>query len=163
FNLFRGAGVHGLSGIPVMRRDLCVVRPLLLATKEDVLEYAARKALPHREDSSNASRAYTRNFFRHEVIPLIRRNINPNLVPTLRRTGELFDQLEAYLAEAANRAMATLNVSESPGTFAFDLGAFQSHPVFLREHLLLHCARKFTGREIDFGTVKTMLRVADGE
>ncbi len=163
FNLFRGAGVHGLSGIPVMRRDLCVVRPLLFATKEEVLDYALRRGLPHREDASNASRAYTRNFFRHEVIPLIRQNVNPNLIPTLRRTGELFDQLEAYLGEVAQGAMPSLNVSESPGTLAFDLNAFRSHPLFLREHLLLHLARNFTSREIDFGTVKTMLRVAEGE
>jgi tRNA(Ile)-lysidine synthase len=163
FNLFRGAGVHGLSGIPVMRRDLCVVRPLLFATKEEVLDYGLKRGIAYREDSSNASRAYTRNFFRNEVIPLIRQNVNPNLVPTLRRTGELFDQLEAYLDEAAQGVMPSLNVSESPRTTSFDLKAFQTHPVFLREHLLLHLARKFSSREIDFGTVKTMLQVAGGE
>ncbi|HYQ86503.1 MAG TPA: tRNA lysidine(34) synthetase TilS [Bacteroidota bacterium] len=163
FNLFRGAGVHGLSGIPVRRNDQSIIRPLLFATRKQIGEYAADRKLSYREDASNADRQYTRNFLRHDVIPLIRQNINPNLIRTLSRTAELFDQLEDYLKEQVGKVMPGLLVAGSEGSVILDLTAFRVQPVFLQEHVLLHAAREFTAREIDFGTVKTMLRVAGGE
>jgi tRNA(Ile)-lysidine synthase len=163
FNLFRGAGVRGLSGIPVRRSDQCVIRPLLFATKELIMDYAAERAVRYREDSTNAGNEYTRNFLRHEVIPLIRRNVNPNLIVTLRRTGQLFDQLEDYLGEVTRNVLPSVIVRETPRTIVVDSGALLDQPAFLQEHLLLHLARKFTSRDVDFGTVKTMLRVAGGE
>jgi tRNA(Ile)-lysidine synthase len=163
FNLFRGAGVRGLSGIPVKRSDQPVVRPLLFATKELILEYAAERAIRYRDDSSNAGNEYTRNFLRHEVIPLIRRNVNPNLILTLRRTGELFTQLEDYLGQVTQNVLPSLIRRETPRTVRVDGNALLEQPPFLREHLLLQLGRRFTSREMDFGTVKTMLRVAEGE
>jgi tRNA(Ile)-lysidine synthase len=163
FNLFRGAGVQGLSGIPAWRCDRSVVRPLLFASRQEILIYASERKLLHREDATNGSREHTRNFLRHEVIPLIRENINPNLIATLRRTGELFDQLEGYLGETVGRLMPAMMVRDTPGEVVIDLAAFGLQPAFLREYILLHAARKFASREIEFGTVKTMLRVAGGE
>lgn len=163
FNLIRGAGVSGLSGIPVKRCDRSVIRPLLFAPREQILEYAAGRGLRHREDATNASREYTRNFIRHEVIPLIRRNVNPNLVSTLRRTGELFDQLEEYLEQVAQSIGPSLVARETSGSVIIDRKALRAQPVFLQEHLLLHLARKFTSREIEFGSVKAMLDIAEGE
>ncbi|TLY29193.1 MAG: tRNA lysidine(34) synthetase TilS [Ignavibacteria bacterium] len=163
FNLFRGAGVHGLSGIPVRRNDQSIIRPLLFATRKQIEGYAAERKVSYREDASNAEREYTRNFLRHDVIPLIRENINPNLIGTLSRTAELFDQLEEYLNEQARNIMPGLLVRGSEGSIILDLTAFRAQPVFLREHVLLHTAREFTAKEIDFATVKSMIRVADGE
>ena len=163
FNLFRGAGVRGLSGIPVKRDDQCVVRPLLFATKELIMKYASEREVRYRDDSTNAGNEYTRNFLRHEVIPLVRRNVNPNLIVTLRRTGELFNQLEEYLGAVTQGVLPSVLVRETPRTIRIDLKALLDQPAFLREHLLLHFGRRFTSREVDFGTVKTMLRVAEGE
>src|SRR5271169_1659582 len=43
FNMFRGAGVQGLSGIPAFRKDACIIRPLLFATREDIASYARQR------------------------------------------------------------------------------------------------------------------------
>src|SRR5713101_5055384 len=40
FNFFRGAGIHGLSGIPAYRKDIAVIRPLLFATRNEIASYA---------------------------------------------------------------------------------------------------------------------------
>ena len=92
-NLFRGAGVLGLSGIPVARPDTKIIRPLLFARREEIEEYAEAARIPFRTDSSNAGDAYTRNFIRHQVLPLVRDQINPNIVETLHRSSELFREL----------------------------------------------------------------------
>ncbi|SDJ79122.1 tRNA(Ile)-lysidine synthase [Catalinimonas alkaloidigena] len=80
-NLVRGTGLAGLKGI-APRREV-FVRPLLPFTKAEILAYAQTEALPWREDASNQTNAYRRNFVRHQVIPLLQQ-LNPNLEETFR-------------------------------------------------------------------------------
>lgn len=68
-NFFRGTGISGLRGMQ-MKHDK-IVRPLLDFTKKDIIEYAKQSKLNWREDSSNASEKYSRNYFRNAVLPLI--------------------------------------------------------------------------------------------
>ncbi len=66
-NFARGTGLKGLIGISAFRNNL--IRPLLFATREEILAYAETLQLLWREDSSNASDKYTRNRFRHHLLP----------------------------------------------------------------------------------------------
>ncbi|MBM2845493.1 MAG: tRNA(Ile)-lysidine synthase [Bacteroidetes bacterium] len=59
-NLFRGAGVQGLSGIPILREDRKIIRPLLFAQRSEIEEYATAEQLTFRTDSSNEKDTYTR-------------------------------------------------------------------------------------------------------
>jgi tRNA(Ile)-lysidine synthase len=67
FNLTRGAGLRGLKGILPKHNN--IVRPLLWAKKEDILAFSKLKKIAYREDSSNASDKYTRNYIRQHIIP----------------------------------------------------------------------------------------------
>lgn len=75
-NLVRGTGLDGLTGIPV--KNDAIVRPLLFATRQEIMAYARQHNLAWREDSSNASDHYHRNLIRNQVLPLLR-TINPAL------------------------------------------------------------------------------------
>jgi tRNA(Ile)-lysidine synthase len=66
-NLARGCGIRGLTGISA--RQGHIIRPLLFASREEILEYAGEHKLAWREDSSNASDKYLRNRIRHHIIP----------------------------------------------------------------------------------------------
>lgn len=68
-NFFKGTGIQGLKGI--LPKAGKIVRPLLFAHKIDILNFAKQKELSFREDSSNASDKYSRNYIRHNIIPLI--------------------------------------------------------------------------------------------
>ena len=70
-NLARGTGLHGLTGIPAHSVDNRLVRPLLAFSRGALAAFAKEQALTWVEDSSNASVKYTRNLFRHEVLPAI--------------------------------------------------------------------------------------------
>ncbi len=90
-NLVRGTGIAGLHGIKPKSGNL--IRPLLFATKEEILLYARENNLRWREDSSNESVKYHRNLLRLEVIPLLKK-INPNLENTLRQSVEKISAAE---------------------------------------------------------------------
>lgn len=97
-HLARGTGIKGLRGIPVQNGQ--VIRPLLFATRSEILDFAQTNHLEWREDSSNASDDYTRNFIRHQVMPLLEK-INPEVLHTtqkmMQRMGELDDSIAFLL------------------------------------------------------------------
>lgn len=68
-NLSRGCGIDGLTGIKPKSASL--IRPLLFASREQISLYTKRKGIIFREDSSNASDKYLRNFIRHNVLPVL--------------------------------------------------------------------------------------------
>ncbi|HEV8537699.1 MAG TPA: tRNA lysidine(34) synthetase TilS [Bacteroidota bacterium] len=159
-NLVRGTGIHGLTGIPVMRKDIAVIRPLLSTTREHIAEYANQRGLTFREDSSNAKLHYTRNFLRHQVMPLIQENINPNVIGTLRRTADVFEQVEQYVLNEVGRIVPKLISRTSDNEIRVDLNGLEGVPLLLQEYVLQHVAREFTKTEIDFNLVRAMMGVA---
>ena len=52
-NFFRGTGIDGIAGIPIRRNGASIVRPLLFATRQEIVAYARERKLKFREDSSN--------------------------------------------------------------------------------------------------------------
>jgi len=88
-NLFRGTGLTGLSGMPA--EDLYVrgiLRPLLELRRAEIVEFAKENKLDWVEDSSNASSKYTRNLFRNELLPAIKKKyprVEDNLIDTIQR------------------------------------------------------------------------------
>ncbi len=81
-NLLRGTGLRGLTGISTHNGR--VIRPLMFASRKEILEYAVQNHIPFREDSSNRSTKYLRNKIRLGLIPRIR-EINPKFTALMRR------------------------------------------------------------------------------
>ena len=92
-NFFKGTGIKGLQGIlPKTQNEITIVRPLLFAKKEDLLNYAKANHLSFREDSSNASEAYTRNYFRNTILPGLQKlypDVESNLLHNIHRFKDL--------------------------------------------------------------------------
>ncbi len=81
-NFTRGTGLAGLLGIPA--RNGYIIRPLIDKTRADLEAYARERNLAWREDRTNASVDYDRNWVRHRVIPALL-ELNPNLPRTAER------------------------------------------------------------------------------
>jgi tRNA(Ile)-lysidine synthase len=66
-NFFKGTGIYGLRGI--LPKQGKIIRPLLFAKKNELVNFAQQQKLPFVEDSSNVDNKYTRNFFRNQLVP----------------------------------------------------------------------------------------------
>jgi len=89
FNFFRGTGISGLHGI--LPRQGNIIRPLLFAKREVIVAHAKESALSWVEDSSNASDKYSRNYIRHQVVPMMKTifsSVEDNLLNNIERMGE---------------------------------------------------------------------------
>ena len=88
-NLLRGTGLRGLTGITTHAGKL--IRPLMFASRKDILEYAVAQHIPYREDSSNRSTKYLRNKIRLGLVPRIK-EISPKFTDLMRQNiGRLTD------------------------------------------------------------------------
>ena len=94
FNLTKGTGLNGLTGISIQNGS--VVRPLMFATKEEIVDYAKREGIVWREDKSNQKNDYQRNKIRNQVIPVLK-NINPALLKTFSRNVERLEHVQRLL------------------------------------------------------------------
>jgi tRNA(Ile)-lysidine synthase len=104
--LLRGSGARGLGGIQPRRAD-GVIRPLILASRAEVLRFLDRARLPSREDSSNRDPRHLRNRVRHELLPLLRA-LAPGIDARLAAIADHLRADSAYLdreGEAAARAL----------------------------------------------------------
>ena len=94
FNMARGTGIQGLKGI--LPKNGNIVRPLLGFKKEDILLFSKAKRLAFREDSSNATDKYSRNFIRQHIVPDFKK-INPDFENTMVENIERFKEMEMLL------------------------------------------------------------------
>ncbi|MBO9154303.1 tRNA lysidine(34) synthetase TilS [Chitinophaga sp. GCM10012297] len=85
-NLSKGTGMAGLHGILPLQGH--IARPLLFATREEIAAYAKEEGVAFVEDSSNITDKYTRNYFRHNILPPLQA-LFPDVV---RQTGASIDR-----------------------------------------------------------------------
>lgn len=75
--MLRGASFDNL----VMKEDNGIIfRPFLGLTKEQILDQCARNNIKWIEDETNKDVKHLRNWFRHEVIPLISKRCNTQVI-----------------------------------------------------------------------------------
>lgn len=103
--LFRGAGIKGLSGMPIVRKQPPIsvpqiLRPLLEISRNKIETYGRLNKLNWINDESNDSVIFNRNYLRHEILPLVKKRY-PNYPKTLLRVSRHFSEASLLLDELA--------------------------------------------------------------
>lgn len=121
-NLCRGTGIEGLAGIPLENKS--TIRPMLFATREEIESFAKVEKIVWREDSSNFTDDYLRNFLRHQIVPKLK-EINPSLEHTFFSTLEKV-RGGVELMNAAQRNLEENFFSREEGKILIRKETFQS-------------------------------------
>lgn len=120
-HLVRGTGLKGLGGISPVNGN--VIRPLLGATRRDVLDFLQEYHLQYVNDSSNETDQFLRNRLRHHVMPLLKAE-NPRLAENLSAMALRLRGDEQMLSELASESRTT------------DVALLQQLPDNLRQRVL---------------------------
>ncbi len=91
-NQVRGTSILGLSGIKAINQD--IIRPLVSFSKEEIIAFAEEAKIEWREDRSNDSIDYKRNFIRKEVVPKLT-ELNPGFLNTFAINMRKNEEVEA--------------------------------------------------------------------
>lgn len=105
--MLRGTGLNGLAAMGEARAlstTQTLLRPLLTIRREAIEAYAKVRALYWIEDESNTDTAYTRNYIRHTLMPVIAHRF-PHYADSLARTAQ-----HAAESAALNDALARIDL-----------------------------------------------------
>ncbi|OAI47291.1 hypothetical protein AYO43_04615 [Nitrospira sp. SCGC AG-212-E16] len=157
--LLRGAGLTGLGGMPYAREDR-IIRPLLAATREEVVAYLNGEGLTYCSDSSNENPVYRRNRIRKELLPVITQ-LAPGAVRVLQRQADILREDERYLEHMTSTLVRTLVTYDSRGVQRVDLQTFIELPVALQRRLVRAILRTYDeeGRASSLRMVESVRRI----
>lgn len=136
-NFLRGTGLAGLKSIPT--KNGFIRRPLLGLSRGDIVVYQKAYKIAYREDESNASDKYRRNFLRHHVLPKLY-ELEPQLGEIAPKNFQHFDQMNILYQERIEQLKKLMVVRKNKQT-VLNLSVIRSHPA--KESLLWSFLKDF--------------------
>lgn len=108
-HLTRGSNLKGYAGFKKITTypHYQLIRPLIYMTKEEILEYCKTNHLEYCVDQSNESDAHTRNRFRKNVLPFLKKE-NKNVHLKFLKFSEELEQIEEYLEKTTKIALTNV-------------------------------------------------------
>ena len=104
-NFFRGTGMAGMHGMQMKAGNL--IRPLLFAKRAEILDFAESNDIAWVDDSSNVEDNYTRNHFRHHVMPQVEK-IYPAVTQNLLDNAKRFSEMEIIYKKQIEKVKSSL-------------------------------------------------------
>jgi tRNA(Ile)-lysidine synthase len=163
--LVRGAGPRGLAA--VHPRNGAVVRPLLCCRRRELRAYLAAEQVAYVEDESNTDVSIPRNRVRAELVPLLERRFNPQIVNVLADEADIArDTLQWIEAEADELLARSLKAAETSDlsleTCELDIGVLMAAPLALRRFAVWRAMTGAAGgRPVAFDHVESALRLTE--
>jgi len=108
-NSIRGTGIDGLIGIPDKINK--IIRPLLMISKDQIIEFSKVNKIAYREDSSNNKEDYLRNKIRHSVIPYLKSD-DENVLLKFKTTIENLNSTKIFVEKVISKIRKRIFVYE---------------------------------------------------
>ncbi len=141
-SLIRGAGAGGLSGIPPVNGQ--IVRPLFSTSRNQILNYCKELGLDWVQDSTNTDQGILRNKIRHQLIPRLADEYNPNISQSLNRLSNILRQENQWMDSLATDILGQCSTASDSG-LEIALPLFLEHPLPLQRRVLRQAIVKIRG------------------
>ncbi|MFD2083083.1 tRNA(Ile)-lysidine synthase [Actinopolymorpha cephalotaxi] len=146
--LARGSGTRSLAGMSpggAMSRSGAgrYRRPLLGLTRATTEAACTAEGLRFWSDPHNTDPAYTRSRVRHQVLPVLERELGPGVAAALARTGDLLRDDADALDEAADEAYAkcrTPGPAAGAAAVVLEVEVLAALPAAIRRRVLRRAA-----------------------
>ncbi len=161
-NIIRGSGLSGLKGIEASNGKY--IRPLIEAKREEIEDYCKNEKLNPRHDESNDENIYTRNKLRNIAIPYIKKELNPNIIDTIKRLSDIAKDDINYLSIQTKNAYENMLFKESfskenvynnekEAKIILDLKKFNNENKAIQKRVILYAINEL------FGTTKGIEKI----
>lgn len=115
----RGSNLKGYSGFSIIsdRHNYKLVKPLIYYTKDEIMEYINKNNILYVIDNSNLKDEYTRNRYRHNILPFLKQE-NKNVHRRYIKFSEMLLEYDRYVEKIAKDVIEkiyknnTLNIIE---------------------------------------------------
>ena len=102
----RGSTLKGYSGFSkiIDMGTYKVVRPLIYVTKDEILEYNEKNKIKYAIDKSNFKDKYTRNRYRHVILPFLKKE-DPNVHEKFLKFSTTLEEYDRYINNEIERSI----------------------------------------------------------
>ena len=145
--LLRGAGLPGLSAMAMLQREhallgegIALGRPLLEVSRAELETFARTFAIDHIVDESNADIRFRRNDIRHQLLPVLEREL-PGVQKSIARSAKHLQTAQTLLDELA--AMDLQSCAEAGVAGALAINRLQPLSAERRNNLLRYWLKQF--------------------
>jgi tRNA(Ile)-lysidine synthase len=130
--LTRGSTGKARAGISLKRNfsNGEIIRPFLCLTKQEIEDYCKQHQLNPRQDPSNLKNDYSRNRFRNQLLPFLKKE-NPKVHEHFQRFSEELRDDEDLLYELTVKEMNKV-MEKNHGEITLDIKSFTTMPMPLQ-------------------------------
>ena len=150
-HLLRGTGLAGLRGMPSSRSltdRVQIVRPLLSIKRAEIEAFLKSLGQDFRTDRSNLDTSLTRNFLRHELLPLLEQRLNPKVREHLSRLTQQASEWHDILQQQGSQILNAALLDESPSVVRLRCEPFKDQPrLLVREAFVVLWTRRTWPRQ----------------
>jgi tRNA(Ile)-lysidine synthase len=135
FNLFRGSGIKGLTGIRPIREE--IIRPLLCVSRNDIEDYLKQHQISYRTDRTNLSEDYSRNKIRHHIINFAQEEINSGTIAHIVNTAKQLEEINEYLEKSVRKAYEnTVLYKEAEKSYVIDIERLKQEDIVIQKGII---------------------------
>ncbi len=151
FNLFRGSGIRGLSGIqPVSRlqyqnEEFRIIRPLLCLERQEIEAYLKENGISYRIDRTNLTDEYSRNKLRNHIVNYATREINLNSVAHITEAALQLREIDHFLDHCIRARYDSLVTQTEDGAFCVKLKEFEREDIVIQKGILRRIMEQLSG------------------
>jgi tRNA(Ile)-lysidine synthetase-like protein len=153
--LTRGSSFKGYAGIQEQSsyKDLLIIHPLLHETKENIYSYQIEHGIEFVEDESNQKDDYTRNRYRHQMIPFLKAE-NPKALEKFDQFSQIMN--EAYqLIEQLAKTYMSKSVVKKDNKILLALPSFTELETILQKEVIKTCVNHMSNNQTELSSVNT--------
>lgn len=143
FNMVRGSGLKGITGIPAVRDN--IIRPLLSTDRADIEKYLSYIGRDYRTDSTNLSVDYDRNKIRHIVLPALMEINNGAIEHLLRLSKEAEDSYKLIKNKSLANAKYEFIEAKGERSISMKIGELNNIERLERYYVLYDAVVKLAG------------------
>ena len=139
-NMSRGSGISGLKGIPAKTER--IIRPLISFSREEIENYLSENNVEYMIDSTNLENEYTRNILRNEVFPILRENVNSNVVNNFYKSSKLVAEADEYFESLAIKFCEKNLKNTGSGDFLLNKENLLKEPHILATYIIRYSLKE---------------------
>lgn len=139
----RGAGMRGMTGIPFVRGK--IIRPLIEISREEVESFLSVNNIKWIEDPSNSKLDYHRNRIRSELLPVIKKGYNPNIINTLNKLGNILTAEETFLSHYCDDIFNNVLLDKKENYLIIDAHKLKKDYIAIQRRVVRKCIKFLKG------------------
>ena len=143
--LTRGSTLKGYAGFQSYYQEdkYIFLKPLLFYTKKDILTFNKKNKIPYVLDSSNDEDTYTRNRYRHQILPFLKEENKEVHLKYLQFSKELYESNEFI------NNIVTKKIKENYSNKSINLKLFMTLDLFIQKRELSQILKEIYKDNVD--------------